>query len=585
MSEGTQRRLAAIVSADVVGYSRLMGVSELGTLRALRGHRTELFDPLIDDHGGRVVKTMGDGLLLEFPSVVEAVACALAVQEGMAQRNEDIPDDKRLVFRIGVNLGDIIIEGEDILGDGVNIAARLQEIAAPGGICISRRVYEDVEDRLEAAFEDRGEATLKNIARPVRVWHWSPGGSTAPTAEAASTPALPDMPSLAVLPFDNMSGDAEQDYFVDGMVEDILTTLAKIPLLFVIARNSSFTYKGKAVDVRQVGRELGVKYVVEGSVRKAGNRVRVTAQLVDCADGRHLWADRYDGDLDDVFALQDRITQEIVTALEVTLTEGEQVRVWRERSGSPLVYEKYSKGKLLYANFAKQTHHQAQQEFEQALDINPDYTPAMVFLGYTLADQGRWGWVADREAAYQAALAMAERALAVDADYGEAYTIISYARVFQRRHDDAVEAAERTIALSPNNATAYHMSAMAHIYNGNFRLGADYEEQASRLSPIDFDVSVIDLARARFHQGAFTEARDLAARVLAARPRWLTAQTILLAALWRLGKQDEARGQADAIRAVYANFSVNRWSQGHPYRRPEDLAALMDPLREAGLPD
>src|SRR5215831_7850735 len=290
-----QRRLAAIVSADVAGYSRLMGRDESGTLAALKAIRQEVVGPAIATHGGRIVKTTGDGLLLEFPSVVNAVRCAVEVQAAMASKTVDVPEDRRIAFRIGINLGDIIVEGDDIFGDGVNVAARLQEIALPGGICISSRVHEDVRDRLDAAFDDGGAQTLKNIARPVQVWRWQP--STAVPPKPAPAPAslpLPDKPSIAVLPFQNMSGDPEQEYFADGMVEDIITALSHIPSLFVIARNSSFAYKGKAIDIRQIGRELGVRYVLEGSVRKAGQRLRITGQLIEAETGAHLWADRFD---------------------------------------------------------------------------------------------------------------------------------------------------------------------------------------------------------------------------------------------------------------------------------------------------
>jgi TolB-like protein len=373
-----------------------------------------------------------------------------------------------------------------------------------------------------------------------------------------------------------MSGDREQEYFVDGMVEDILTTLSKVPALFVIARNSSFKYKGKTPDVRDVGRELGVRYVVEGSVRKAGNRVRVTAQLVDCTDGTHLWAERYDGDLDDVFDLQDRLTQQIVTELDVHLSDGEMAAVWRERSGSPLVYEKFIKGRELYMNFAKQTHGQARREFELALEINPTYTPAMMILGLTLVDEARFGWVPDRDARFAEALTMATQALEIDPSHGDLHSITSYAKIFQRQYDDAVEAAEKAVSISPNSAGAFHMSAMVHIYAGNFRVGRDYELQCSRLSPRDLEVSHVDLAE---------EAERLTSQVLKSRPRWLTAQTILLACLWRLGREDDARKVATEIKTNHPRFSVSRWAAGWPYRRAEDLAALMDPLLEVGLPE
>jgi len=587
MSDRTQRRLAAIVSADVVGYSRLMGADEAGTLSAMRAHRKELWYPTIKRFGGRVVGTAGDAILVEYASAVAAVESSIAVQHGMTERNADLPDDKRMLLRIGINIGEVIIEDDDIYGDGVNVAARLQEIAVPGGLAVSGNIHEQIEGKLDGTFTDNGLHELKNIARPVPVWCWSAIAGQVPAARRASDQplALPDKPSIAVLPFDNMSGDAEQDYFVDGVVEDILTTLSKVQNLFVIARNSSFTYKGRAMDVRQVGQELGVKYVVEGSVRKAGNRVRVTAQLVECANGGHLWADRFDGELDDVFDLQDRITQEIVTALEVTLTEGEHARIWRERSGSPAVYEAFQKAMSLYRNFSRQSHRQAIHELERALEINPDYPPAMFLYGFALVDLARFGWTDDREAAFVSALEMAENAIALDPYYADAYSTIGYARTFQRRPDEAVEAAEKAISLSPNNSGAFHSAAMAHVFAGNFEIARGYEEQAGRLSPMDQSVSLVDLARANYHLGAYEEARRISATVLERQPRWMTAQTILVAALWRLGREAEARVIADKVIQGHSKFSVARWSSGFPYRRAEDLAALMDPLLATGLPE
>jgi len=581
-SERVERRLSAILAADVAGYSRLTGLDEEGTHVQLQGHLRSLIDPKIAEHRGRVVKNTGDGLLAEFGSVVEAVRCAVEVQRGMAERNAGVPQEKRIEFRIGINVGDVMLDQGDIFGDGVNVAARLEGIAEAGGICIAARVLEDIQGKLDVVFEDAGEQRLKNIIRPVRVYHVRPSAGAATQRPALP---LPDKPSIAVLPFQNMSGDPEQEYFADGIAEDVLTTLSKIQELMVIARNSSFVFKGQTRDIREIGRILGVRYVLEGSVRKAGNRVRLAAQLIDSLSSSHVWADRFEGDLDDVFELQDRITQDIVAALEVRLTFGEEVRVWRKRSGSPLVYEHFLKGRTLYVNFAKHTHAQARSEFERALAINPVYTPALSLLGFTLTDQARFGWEKDEATTYEAALECAARALAVDPNSDEAYVTLGYARLFQRRHDDALAAGEKAIALCPNSAGSYHMAAMFHGYSGDFRKSAEYEQQAQRLSPLSRNESMVDEARAKFHLGDLVAARDITSRVLIEKPRWLTAQTVLVAALWSLGSEDEARITVRKMLANHPNLTASRWAQGLPYRHQKDLDALVTPLRLAGLPD
>jgi adenylate cyclase len=509
-----------------------------------------------------------------------------------------VPSDSQINFRIGVHVGDVMVKGGDLFGDGVNIAARLQTLARAGDICLSGAAYDQVRKLVLLDFVDLGAQQVKNMEEPIRVYSVSAASSgknspipvslvssAAASFEHNKPLALPDKPSIAVLPFQYMSSDPDHEYFADGIAEDVLTTLSKIQELVVIARQSSFVFKGQAKDIREIGRILGARYVLEGSVRKVGNRVRLTAQLIDCLDGSHMWADRFDGDLDDVFDLQDRITQEIVAALEVRLALGEEARVWRKRSGSPLVYEHYLKSRSLYLNFARHTHAQARDELERALKINPDFTPALVLLGYALTDQARFGWVKDRAATYEAALDCATRALAVDPDCGEAYTVIGYVRTFQRRHDEAVVAGEKAITLSPSGATAHHMTGMSHGYAGNFREAALYEEQAQRLSPIESSVSMIDEARARFHLGDFIAARDIASRVLKQMPQWLTAQSTLVAALWNLGSQDEARIVAKELLARHPDFSVARWAHGLPYRHQEHLDALIKPLQLAGLPD
>jgi tetratricopeptide (TPR) repeat protein len=344
-------------------------------------------------------------------------------------------------------------------------------------------------------------------------------------------------------------------------------------------------FKGQTRDIREIGRILGVRYVLEGSVRKAGDRVRLAAQLIDSLNGSHVWADRFEGDLSDVFELQDRMTQEIVAALEVKLTFGEEVRVRRKRSGSPLVYEHYLKGRTLYVNFAKHTHVQARSEFERALAINSVYTPALSLLAFTLTDQARFGWEKDETATYEAALECGARALEIDPDSDDAYVALGYTRLFQRRHEDALIAGEKAIALSPNSAGSFHMAAMFHGYAGNFRKAVQYEEQAQRLSPLSLNQSMVDEARAKFHLGDLVTARKIASRVLAEKPRWLTAQTVLVAALWNLGSEDEARAIVRKMLSDHPNLTASGWAQEFPYRHQKDLDTLMTPLRLAGLPE
>jgi TolB-like protein/class 3 adenylate cyclase len=391
------RRLAAILAADVVGYSRLMGEDEEGTLAALKTLWRDLSDPKIKEHHGRIVKTTGDGLLVEFGSVVDAVRCAVEVQREMAERNIAIPAERRIEFRMGINLGDIIKDNGDIYGNGVNVAARLEALAGPGGICVSRVVRDQVRDKLDFAFEDGGEQQVKNIARPVRVFRVHLGevatAAVQPMREPAALP-LPDKPSLAVLPFQNMIGDPEQEYFADGIVEDITTAIARLPWLFVIARNSSFTYKGKSVDVKQVGRELGVRYVLEGSVRKAGSRVRITGQLIDTATGAHIWADRFDGALDDIFELQDQVASSVAGAIEPRLRLSEIERATRKPTDSLDAYDLYLRALAQFYRFTEESLGEAVRLARQALAIDPSYASAAAMVGWCRTAQRVQGWEA-----------------------------------------------------------------------------------------------------------------------------------------------------------------------------------------------
>jgi TolB-like protein len=582
------RKLAAILATDVVGYSRLMEADEAGTLAQLKAIRKELIDAKIAEFGGRIVKTTGDGMLVEFPSAVDAVKNAVETQKAVAERNAEVPEEQRLVFRVGVNLGDVIVDGDDLHGDGINVAARLEELCDPGGVAISGTVHEHAAGKLDYLFTDAGEHQVKNIARPIRVWRWSLEADTgsAATARPASEPLpLPDKPSIAVLPFDNLSGDPEQAYFVDGITEDIITTLSKVPQLFVIARNSTFVYKGRAVDVKQVAAEQGVRYVLEGSVRKAGNRVRISAQLIDASGGHHLWADRYDGDLDDVFALQDEITQEIVTALEVTLTDGEQARIWRHRAGSADVYDHFIRGRELYLTFSKATNAQARAEYEKAIAINPDFALACAHLGYTYAEDGRRGWVSDPEAALDKATELTEQARSLDRTSSHARTVRAYVHMIRGEHGQALALMEEAIGLNPSGAEEFHVYAMILNLAGQPHRAIGAEEQALRLSPLDRTNYLVELGHAYCLVGRYGEAVEPLERVLEERPRWLSVRVLLALAYAGLGRAQAAADVIAAIRRDTPGFSVTRWLRMFPYTQTPETARHVEAMKRLGLPE
>jgi adenylate cyclase len=408
-----ERRLAAILTADVVGYSRLIRADEEGTIAALRALRANLIDPKIAAHRGRIVKLMGDGMLAEFASVVDAVHAAIEAQRSIIEHNAGLPEKKRIEFRVGINLGDVVIDGDDIQGDGINVAARLEGMAEPGGICVSGMVYEGVRDRIDALFEDMGEHEVKNIDRPVRMWRWVAGAapSTA-TSLAFSTPlALPDKPSIAVLPFDNMSGDVEQEYFADGISEDIITSLSKLSGLLVIARNSSFAYKGKAINLQKVASELGVRYVLEGSVRKSGERVRISAQLIDRETGGHLWAERFDRDLTDIFAVQDEVTQEIVSAMAVKLTGDEKIRLPQSATDNLDAYDYFLRGREQFWLFSKEGIAQAGIMLRQAIKLDPNFAPSYTFLSHARIQDYVNHWHAENDHPLEEAFELASTAV------------------------------------------------------------------------------------------------------------------------------------------------------------------------------
>ena len=481
-----ERRLAAIVSTDVVGYSRLMGTDEGGTLAALRAHRAELIDAKIAARGGRIVKTMGDGLLLEFPSVVNAVKCSIALQEGMMERNAELASDTRIEFRIGVNLGDIVTEGDDIHGDGVNVAARLQEASQVNGIAISGIAHDGVGKLVDAVFEDSGPQQFKNIARSIQMWRWTPAAlPTAGPANADKRLELPDKPSIAVLPFDNMSGDPEQEYFSDGVTEDIITALSRLRWLFVIARNSTFTYKGRAVDIKAVGRELGVRYVLEGSVRKAGRRVRVTAQLNETETGGHIWAERYDRELEDIFDLQDELTDAISSVVGAELAGSERDLARRKSPAGLDAWDYYQRGMWHLYNMSETEIAEARRLFEIATQRAPSFASPHAALGYVAAIEAWSGYTQDRDATLKAGLLAAERAVSLDDRDGFNQFALGRVCTVLDERDRAVLALEKSIELNPNSAPAYYGLGVAHFWVGQAERAAPLLDRAIRLSPTD----------------------------------------------------------------------------------------------------
>jgi adenylate cyclase len=586
-NERVDRRLAAIVSADVAGYTRLMGTDETGTLDALRAHRAALIDPAIAEHGGRIVKTMGDGLLVEFPSVVEAVQCAIEVQLGMVARNRDEPEDRRIAFRVGVNIGDIIIDGEDILGDGVNLAARLQELSEPGGVCISSRVYDDIRDRLETSFEDGGPRQVKNVARPVHVWRWQPtaGVARAATPSGRRPPSVPDKPSIAVLPFQNMSGDPAQEIFADGLVEDIITTLSKISDLFVIARNSSFAYKGTSPDIRQVARDLGVRNVLEGSVRAAGTRMRITAQLIDAVTGSHLWAERYDRELTDIFELQDEITNEVVTTLHVRLAEGEQVRVRRRQTQDVAAWECYVRGQTHMRRFNRLDNDQARELFQRALDLDPRFGTAWCHLGWVLYNDARFGWCESPSETMEQAATTVEHGLSLDGDQPDAYPTLGMIRLLQRRYDDAEAACARALELGHNSGDCCGLVAMILNYLGDPAKASSLIERAMRLSPFFPDWYLGIAAVSHRLLGDVDEAVRLDLERLKRNPDNNFSDFRLAAIYQEMGRHEEAKARMRAALRKNPEWSERQIRISEPYRDEAELERYVGLLRAAGLPE
>ncbi len=583
-----ERRLAAILAADMVGYSRLMEADEEGTIARQKAHRADLIDPMIAQYKGRIVKTMGDGLLIEFNSVVDAVRCAVEVQEAMVTREADFAGDERIAYRVGVNLGDIVIDGDDILGDGVNIAARLEGLAEPGGICVSDVVYQSVRGKLDIGFDDLGAQEVKNIAEPVRVHRiqlGDPGAATVTLEAGRVSLDLPDKPSIAVLPFDNMSGDPEQEYFADGIAEDIITGLSRMRWLFVSARNSSFTYKGRAVDIKAVSQELGVRYVLEGSVRKSGNRARISVQLIDAATGNHLWAERYDRELTDVFVVQDEITETVVATIEPQLYVAESERAKRKPPESLDAWDLAMRSMHHLWRMTAPDNARAQELLQAAIDRDPGYAQAYGLLGFSNIWHAWMGWGEDPTRLIPEAESMARRAMALDEQDPWAHLVVGAIHGYARRHEDAVDSLRKALQLNPNFSFAYFWLGAIMGYAGKVEEAMEAIDRAFRISPRDPFNVLLPVLRSI---GLFTaerdaEARDLARETIKARPDMVGAWRLFTITNAHLGELDEARRALAETKRLQPTISL-AWARKYgPWVRPQDLERYVEGFRLAGL--
>jgi adenylate cyclase len=534
----------------VVGYSRLMEADEAGTARTLSEHRAAA-DPLVAEHAGRIVKTTGDGVLIEFASVVGAVQCAVALQKLMAERNAGVPSERRMEWRVGVHLGDILIDGEDILGDGVNLAARLEGIAEPGGICISEDAFRQVRGKIEAEFADIGEQSLKNIARPLRVYSVDASSASKQQAAPAAILPLPDKPSIAVLPFANMSGDPEQEYFVDGMVEEIITALSRIRWLFVIARNSTFTYKGQAVDVKQVGRELGVRYVLEGSVRKGGNRVRITGQLIDAATGTHLWADRFDGLIEDVFELQDKVASSVAGVIEPALQAAETARSAGRPTDDLTAYDLYLRAYAMVFSSVRQSP-EALRLMEQAIARDPRYGPALAWAAFCCSRLVRDGRSKDPAADRLKGADFARRALEVAGDDPGILVTAAHALAHFGEDIGAMMAlVDRALAFNPNYARGWHISGVLRLMAGQPDIAIEHAEASLRLSPrARVGSSLLAMGEAHFLSRRFDEAVPKLLLAIQDDPSFPHPYRVLAACYAHMGRLDDAREVVTRLRAI-----------------------------------
>jgi adenylate cyclase len=585
VGDGSSRRLAAILAADVVGFSHMMEANEAGTLAELKRHREAIFYPAVAGHNGRIVKLIGDGTLVEFGSVVDAVNCALAVQSAVAAA--DASPGVKIVLRIGINLGDVIIEGDDIYGDGVNVAARLEPLAEPGGVCIASIVHECLGNRIDAAFRDGGEIRVKNIERPVRVWKWHPSASAASEARVeAVMPKAREGPSIAVLPFQNLSGDREQEYFSDGITEDVITDLSKVGGLLVIARNSSFAYKGKAVDMRVIARELGVRSVLEGSIRRAGNRVRITAQLIDAENGGHLWADRFDGDMSDMFALQDEITRQIVDALKVKLSPGEAAKLAGSEPTNSKAHDYFLLGReVLFGPIKnREVFERSTDLFEQAIAEDPSYGEphAGIAMAEFLNFQNHWtdDWSRSLEKAeHHLGLALHK-----SPEVAFVHFVASVFFMWKKDLDRCAAEADAALDLNPNHGQAHNMRGIVSIYGGKPLDAVPHIERAMRLDPLSRQQYIHFLGSAYLVAGRYEAAVALFRERIRLAPKTDLSRAFLAVALGHLGETDEAQRVWRELMEINPQYSFAEHVGRLPFRHQADIDCLSEGLGKAGIP-
>jgi adenylate cyclase len=578
--ERAKRKLSAILSADVVGYSRLMGEDELATVRTLEAHR-EIVAEVIRNFSGRVVDAPGDNILAEFVSVVDAVECAVEIQRELKVANTELPENRRMEFRIGINLGDVIAEAERIYGDGVNVTARIEGLAEAGGICISGTAFDHVEAKLGLEFEYLGEKSVKNIKKPVRVYRVKMEGGVSDVEMRRELP-LPDKPSIAVLPFINMSGDPEQDYFSDGITEEIITALSKTPKLFVIARNSTFTYKGKPVKVQLVGHELGVKYVLEGSVRKAENKVRITAQLVDAQTGHHVWADRYDRELKEIFALQDEITLKILIAMQVKLTEGDQARLYGKGTDSLEAYLKLLQGRQYIENLNRENNAMAQQVLGEAIALDPGYGEAHTYLAVTHVLDTVLGLSKSPGNSLANAIALAQKAIALDDSEANPHSILGLLLAMKGDYEKSVTEGERAVELNPNSADAHARLAISLYSSGRREEAIASFKQAICLNPIPPVYYLFHMSLAYAMAERYEEALAVSEKAVNREPENVLARIFLAGNYGLAGRAEEARVEAAEVIRISPKFSLEYASKTWPFKQT-DKKRFLEALRKAGL--